>query len=58
MTPAQVEVVLNFVKGLDLFVNLPSYRLWQEPLLCTPTAVNKERGHSIAVITLLAIMED
>ena len=51
MKPAQVNVVLNFVRGRHLFANLPTCTLWQEPLLCMPAAFDaiskKERGNSI-----------
>lgn len=64
MKPAQVEVVLNFVRGRDVFAILPTGFGKSLCYACLPAAFDainkKERGHSIAVVVtpLLAIMKD
>ena len=63
MKPGQVEVVLNFVRGRDLFPNLPTGFSKSLCYACLPAAfdaVNKERGYSIAMVItpLRSIMED
>lgn len=64
MKPAQVEVVLNFVRGRDVFAILPTGFGKSLCSACLPAAFDainkKERGHSITVVVtpLLAIMKD
>lgn len=64
MKPAQVEVVLNFVRGRDVFAVLPTgfgKSLCYTSLPAAFDAINKkERGHTIVVVLtpLLAIMKD
>ena len=61
--PAQVEVVLKFVKGRDLFSNVPTGFGKSLCYTCLPVAfdaVNKEQCHSITMVItpLLAIVEN
>ena len=64
MKPAQIEVVVNFVRGRDVFAILPTGFGKSLCYACLPAAFDavnkKEGGHSIAVVVtpLLAIMKD
>lgn len=64
MKPEQLEVVLQFVKGRDVFAVLPTGFGKSLCYACLPSTfdrvLQKERGYSIVVVVtpLLAIMKD
>ena len=64
MKPAQVEIILNFVRGRDVFAILPTGFGKSLCYACLPATFDgidkKERGHTIVVVVtpLLAIMKD
>lgn len=64
LKPEQLDVLLTFVKGRDVFAVLPTGFGKSLCYACLPRAfddiLNKERGYSIIVVVtpLLAIMKD
>ena len=64
MKPKQLQVVLKFVEGSDVFAVLPTGFGKSLSYACLPLAfdsiLNSKRGHSIVVVVtpLLAIMTD
>ncbi len=64
MKPEQVDIVLAFVRGQDVFAVLPTGFGKSLCYACLPVALDKilkkEAGHSIVVVVtpLLAIMKD